>query len=414
MQCRNDLVNIKSLPSFKTRSYNRKASIVLRQPKMTENNNNHLTAEQALDLATRVFLKEWTLLKPDDIAIEKLSGGFSNTIWLISRNDKKSAIEPSQVIIRVGGGNLMREAIKDFCSTTVVEELLIYNEVSKYGCGPKLYGFFGESMVVEYVDCVKLTPSLASTPEILRDVAKCYARYHSMDLPFDRRGFDVLEKMRERISMVPIAKMKSLWNSVKESLKDRINDLQDVDFFLDYPLDKELESLGSIKKRVNSRVVMSHGDSNFLNRLVRKTVTGDELRVIFCDFELSNYCERAYDIGGHFCNYMFQWDQEDQLTGHSLPEVEERRQFLKHYLDETMRLGYIEDFDLTGRDSIDNLMKESGYGILVYHLFILGFMRHSFSTYIQVHPNFANMFRCLINEYVKLKEEFLKTYGEKI
>jgi hypothetical protein len=102
------------------------------------------------------------------------------------------------------------------------------------------------------------------------------------------------------------------------------------------------------------------------------------------------------------------------LTGHSLPEVEERRQFLKHYLDETMRLGYIEDFDLTGRDSIDNLMKESGYGILVYHLFILGFMRHSFSTYIQVHPNFANMFRCLINEYVKLKEEFLKTYGEKI
>ncbi|UJR06664.1 hypothetical protein I4U23_010950 [Adineta vaga] len=372
-----------------------------------------MSPERALDLVTRVFLREWSLLKMDGITVMKLSGGYSNTIWLISRkacNNNSTSDEPHQVIIRVSGGNLMRDSNQGFSPTTEKEEIIITNGASNYGCAPKLYCLCGNSMVVEYIETIKLTPILALEPNIAREIATSLARFHSIDLPLNKRGFNVLKKTKEFIEKVPISQLKSYWNEIKDSIKDKINNFQDIEVFLDWNIIEELEWALLVKDKIKSRIVMSHGDSNFLNLLVRKTEVEGKLQVLLCDFEFSCYCERAFDIGGHFSNYIFQWNEENKLTGHAIPKMDQRREFLIYYLQETKKLNYIHDFDDAGRDSIENVMQEADYGIILYYLYILGLFRRSFDTYIKPHPTFGNLFKIMTDDYKKLKHEFIEKY----
>ncbi|CAF0943871.1 unnamed protein product [Adineta ricciae] len=374
--------------------------------------DNTMSPERALNLVTQVFLNEWSLLRMDDVNVTKLSGGYSNTIWLVSRTtcNKNGSSEPHQVIIKVAGGNVMRDSIQRFCSTNDIEEIIITNGASNNGCGPKLYCLSGNSMVVEYIETIKMTPLLALESNMVREIAKSLAKFHSMNLPLDKRGFNVLKKTQEFIEKVPISRTKSHWEDIKDFVKDKIHNLQDVDDFLDWNIVDELEWALLLKDKIKSRIVMSHGDSNFMNYLLRKTEIEGELRVVLCDFEYSCYCERAFDIGGHFSNFVFQWNEDNKLTGHAIPKIDQRREFLIYYLEETKKLSYIHDFDESGRDSIENVMREADYGVVLYYLFILGLMRYSFDAYIKPHSTFANLYKIMINDYNKLKHKFIEMY----
>lgn len=370
-------------------------------------NEDNMSPETALDLITRVFLQEWTTTSPKDVSVKKITGGFSNTTWLVSRN--QGSKEPSQVIIRQSRG-LVREVIQGFSPTNEVQETLIYNEVSKYGCGPKLFAVFDDFKVIEFIDSETLTPQLASDPIIMKEVAKSMARYHSMDLPIDRRGFGILKKTEELIEKVP--ELYDFWNQAKNSVKDKIRDMKEVEDFLKWDIIKELHTLQEIGVKVNSRVVLIHGDPNFSNRLVRKTAQlPDQLMVLSCDFEFSCYSERAFDIGGHFCNFMFEFSKPGHLSGHAMPDEDDRKLFLKEYLQETKKLKYLRDFDELGRDSLDNIMYEADYGILVYLLFLIGWLRHTFKTYFKDHPSFCDIFSFMINKYEEFKQKFQQKYA---
>jgi thiamine kinase-like enzyme len=132
-------------------------------------------------------------------------------------------------------------------------------------------------MVVEYIETIKLTPLLAAEPNVMREIAMSRARFHSMDLLLDKRGFNVLKKTQEFIEKVPLSQSNSHWNEIKDSVKDKIDNVQDVEVFLDWDIIKELEWALLLRDKIKSRIVMSHGDSNFMNLLVRKTDVEVEL-----------------------------------------------------------------------------------------------------------------------------------------
>jgi ethanolamine kinase len=369
--------------------------------------NNTLYPDQALDFVTRIFRKEWILLKPEEIKVAQLSTGYSNTVWLITRNEAHGQKEPTRLILRVCGGKIMRQKIERFRDTSFSEEVLVYNEVNKYGCGPKVYGIFSKSILMEYVDCVELTPSIASNSDVMQAIAKAMANFHLIDLPFDRRGFNIIKKTKEVIDETHF-ETTSYWKTIRDSMMTSVKNIRDVDDFLDWDIAKELDEGTRIQQKVKSRIVMSHGDSNILNKLLTKSGSPEQLRVLFCDFEFSCYGERAFDIGGHFYHISEKSGRDKIFAGEHV-----KLEFVKHYLQESQRLCYIKDLDQT-TDSIEKLMLELDYGILLYYLFILGWMRYTFSSFVLEYPHFVDETKDLIAGYYKYKETFLRKHGQNL
>ena len=151
--------------------------------------------------------------------------------------------------------------------------------------------------------------------------------------------------------------------------------------------------------------------THYQNLVVNEEPRPGELKVFLLDYELSSYGPRGFDLGAHFFNREFDYDNyETSLSGEEMHTEEERRQFLKHYQDELRRLN-VKDFDDQGLDSIENLLFESYVGALLYHVYF---------TYLAVNlwgeegarqypsaPLFINTFSSI---YIKCKKLAIEKY----
>ena len=96
------------------------------------------------------------------------------------------------------GGNPRGAPIKDkvTINSALVQSLIFY-EQSRRGWGPKLLGLFEDGRVEEFVDCHTLTAEEAFKPDMIKDVAKAFARFNSHKFPFSQEPTDRLEKAME-------------------------------------------------------------------------------------------------------------------------------------------------------------------------------------------------------------------------
>ena len=87
---------------------------------------------------------------------------------------------------------------------------------------------------------------------------------------------------------------------------------------------QELDWVSKLFQKHNCKKTVIHGDSNYLNILVRNGECDGQ--IVLIDYEMTSYGYRGFDIGGHFAERMYCYNQPDtQITGFSVPNDEEQR-----------------------------------------------------------------------------------------
>ena len=314
---------------------------------------------------------------------------------------------PSSLLVKKYGGNVFSEKAEGYLNSSLHQALIFY-EQSVRGWGPKLYGLLEDGRVEEYVDCHTLTPEEAFTPEFSRDIAKAYARFHSLKLPIKKGNPNILLHTEPTI------------NSCKKGTEiflasGKLEDTELIESYkklFEFPIGDEIGWLNCLFEKIKQRTVMCTMDPNYLNRLVRNQKPSDPnaTRVVLIDFDLSKYADRGYDLAGHFVNRMFCWSGKDtKVSGAEYPSEEERVAFLSAYLEEAEEL--FDDFDRNSLDSLENLIQETDVYAMVFCMTLmpLAFMLPSV---LEKEPKMGTFIDPLLNIYSQLKQEFCLKYSQ--
>ena len=314
----------------------------------------------------------------------------------MTKGEDDSSTGPTSIVFKKYGGNFFDRQVKEMGyrrNSSTIQSLIFY-EMSKRAWGPKLYGLIEAGRIEEMVDCHTLTPGEAFTPEFILDVAKAYARFHSLQLPMNRQRFDLLD-----MSLASVDRSKEQLAEFLESKNLAEPDpLMSFKRLHDFPFDEEGKWLQSIRPQIKQRTVLCTMDPNYLNRLVRnqKPSDPDATRTLIIDFDITAYFDRGFDLGGHLVHGMF--------TNRQLRYPSEAvTAFLTAYLDEAEKL--FQNFDSNSLDSLSNLMLECEFNSLAYLITILIFLL-KMHTVLESKPTIWRGIDPMTELYKELKHQF--------
>lgn len=304
-----------------------------------------------------------------------------NTIHKVERTDRMNCKEPNVLIIRSSGAErsaaqhdpAVREEIMKL---TEAEEVLIFNEMTKRKQCPRLIGLIEKGRVEEFRSMHCILPQEVLMPQYMQDIAKAFARMHTLDLPLGKKRWTPFWK---RAAAGYPKRTTQKW------LKALAHELgiECVATTIDYG--EEVEWLIKVQEKYydrRSRRALIQADTHYLNLVVNEHPRQGELNVWLLDYELCSYGPRGLDLGAHFLNRQMLWGDDNlqhaYISGLEQHTHEERIAFLRFYRDELRRL-HLDDFDENGVDSIDNLLFESYVGALLYHCFFnyIAFFRYT-------------------------------------
>ena len=314
---------------------------------------------------------------------------------------------PRKILVKKYGGNIFDNQAKQVLriNPPMIQSLIFY-ENSRCGWGPELYGLFEEGRVEEFVECHTLTGEEAFTPEMSRETARAFARFHSLNVPIAHEHYDTLART---LTFVKEGK-NQLRNFLNNGHLGQSQSLRCFEKLYEFPIEEEAAWVNSIRPKIEQRTVLCTLDPNYLNRLVRneKPKDADAPRVLLIDFDITAYSDRGYDLGGHFINRMFDARAtETFFTGLPYPSELEQRTFLSFYLEEWKKLH--DDPDTSGLDSMDNLMLECDLNALVYLLVMLVLSLTMFSI-VDKKPQVVTFIDPVMPLYKDLKKKFCAKY----
>ena len=145
----------------------------------------------------------------------------------LNNNDKgqneNGTLGPSKVVYKTYAKNL---EVKEINPSWI--QSLVSHELYKHGWGTKMYGAFKNGRIEEFVNCHSLSHEEVLTPEISKDVAKIFARFHSLKSPITK-GNDF--SLKDLISALDLFQedMKKLKKIVESSTIKQIDDLKNAE-----------------------------------------------------------------------------------------------------------------------------------------------------------------------------------------
>jgi choline/ethanolamine kinase len=380
---------------------------------MSSTNTNEITpvlsATDALELISTFFPREWARTNASDVHISKITGGLINTLQHIRRTNT-STLEPPSVLIRQFGleGNF-KEPQGTSIDLSAAQQAVVCWEMSRRGWGPKIYGFFPGGRLKEFVEgSHTLTAAESTRDPVRRDVARAYARLHSLQLPLRRDSF--ANVVRE-LSGSAVRKREGVLRTLLEVEDSSGVVAEFIDVFKSTDWVREFAWVSSLFEKHDCKITITHGDTNYLNILVKDPVDGEsesseKCSAILIDYETVSYSYRSFDIGGHFNERMYSYNQPDsQLTGFAAPDDDEQRSFCEGYLREMRDLGE----DVSSKiDTVHHLLLEANIGRL-YHLLHTTSMCTVYDE-VEVDPLFLSSLVHMMKVYKELKWDFLQSH----
>ncbi|XP_078114087.1 choline kinase alpha isoform X2 [Sander vitreus] len=285
-----------------------------------------LDTQRKAYLWCREFLHgAWKSLAEDDFHIAIIRGGLSNKLFLCSLPDSVDTVwdEPRSILLRLYGAILQG-------AEAMVLESVMFAILAERELGPKLYGIFPQGRLEQYVPSRKLDTCELSEPSISAEVAEKMAKFHGMRMPFNKEPkwlFGTMDKYLNQVMRL---------NFTRESHLRRFNRL------LSYNLPQEMEMLKSLLESTHSPVVFCHNDCQEGNVLLLKgRQSSDKQKLMLIDFEYSSYNYRGFDIGNHFCEWMYDYSCEEfpffKINAHAYPSKAQQLHFIDSYLRESDR-----------------------------------------------------------------------------
>ncbi|XP_060625663.1 choline kinase alpha [Anolis sagrei] len=281
----------------------------------------------------------WRGLREDQIRITPIRGGLSNMLFQCSLPDTIETVadEPRTVLLRLYGAILqMRSCNKGGSgqaqkendlqgAEAVVLESVMFAILAERALGPKLYGIFPQGRLEEFIPSRKLDTEELSLPDISAEIAEKMARFHGMKMPFNKEPkwlFGTMEKYLNQVMRI------------KFTRESRVRKLNKI---LSYNLPQELKTLRSLLEATSSPVVFCHNDCQEGNILLLEgREDSEKQKLMLIDFEYSSYNYRGFDIGNHFCEWMYDYVYEKYpfFKANSLkyPSRKQQLHFISSYL----------------------------------------------------------------------------------
>ena len=364
-----------------------------------------LSAADAIAIIKKYLPHEWSKVNENQVTVQLITGGYVNTVHLVTRSNE-SITEPKQVVVHRSGGGVPVDRGSTTSFACRLDELMVFYASSRCGSAPRLYGMSEELTVQEYFKSHTLTPQDTLDHRILGGLARAYGKFHSLDVPISRtRYLACIDISRSRIAQ--LTQEKERFRSIVSTAQPSFdwNHVFQIDFV------NEFEWMLSISDRIGFRKVLVTGDNNFLNVLVGE----EDDRILLIDYEMTRYDARGFDLGGHFVNRTIKWnDKVNKASGFDILDRQMRRRFLQQYTQEiatSSRNLLKPPYDAEGLDSVDHLMQEVDIGMLSYALsWGLGILSSSDRMVKFENASFCTVCHHLISLYIKLKEQFLQEH----
>ncbi|XP_053320930.1 choline/ethanolamine kinase [Spea bombifrons] len=263
----------------------------------------------------------WRDIEPDQMRVSVVSGGLSNLLYKCSLVDsvRTQSTEPRQVLLRLYGAILQGV-------DSLVQESVMFAILAERSLGPRLYGVFPQGRLEEYIPSRRLVTSELADPEVSSEIAQKMARFHGMEMPFNKMPvwlFSTMDKYMSEISTLSFT---------EDSLMEKFNQLKSLH------LEEEMQSLRLLLESTASPVVFCHNDVQEGNILLLSSHSSPSERLMLIDFEYSSYNYRGFDIGNHFCEWVYNYHHNEwpffksQLDDY--PTKEQQLPFLRSYLAE--------------------------------------------------------------------------------
>uniref|UniRef100_A0A8C7P1E2 ethanolamine kinase n=1 Tax=Oncorhynchus mykiss TaxID=8022 RepID=A0A8C7P1E2_ONCMY len=230
----------------------------------------------------------WKTVTEEDFQISIIRGGLSNKLFLCALPDIQTSVgdEPRNVLLRLYGAILQG-------AEAMVLESVMFAILAERELGPKLFGIFPQGRLEQFVPSRKLDTDELSMPSISAEIAEKMAKFHGMRMPFNKEP-------------------KWLFGTIDKSLLDSSH----------------------------SPVVFCHNDCQEGNILLLSGCEGsDRQKLMLIDFEYSSYNYRGFDIGNHFCEWMYDYTNDKfpffHVNSNNYPTKAQQLHFIGSYLSET-------------------------------------------------------------------------------
>ncbi|NWR60840.1 CHKA kinase, partial [Bucorvus abyssinicus] len=266
-------------------------------------------------------------------------GGLSNMLFQCSLPDTTETVadEPRKVLLRLYGAILqMRSCNKGESvqsqkendlqgAEAMVLESVMFAILAERALGPKLYGIFPQGRLEEFIPSRKLSTEELSLPDISAEIAEKMARFHGMKMPFNKEPkwlFGTMEKYLNQVLRIKFT---------RECRTRKLNKL------LSYNLPQEMKNLRAMLEATPSPVVFCHNDCQEGNVLLLEGRENSEnQKLMLIDFEYSSYNYRGFDIGNHFCEWMYDYTYEKypffKASVLKYPSKKQQLHFISSYL----------------------------------------------------------------------------------
>uniref|UniRef100_A0A2R9BJN2 Ethanolamine kinase n=1 Tax=Pan paniscus TaxID=9597 RepID=A0A2R9BJN2_PANPA len=248
-------------------------------------------------------------------------GGLSNMLFQCSLPDTTATLgdEPRKVLLRLYG------AILQMGAEAMVLESVMFAILAERSLGPKLYGIFPQGRLEQFIPSRRLDTEELSLPDISAEIAEKMATFHGMKMPFNKEPkwlFGTMEKYLKEVLRI------------KFTEESRIKKLHKL---LSYNLPLELENLRSLLESTPSPVVFCHNDCQEGNILLLEgRENSEKQKLMLIDFEYSSYNYRGFDIGNHFCEWMYDYSYEKypffRANIRKYPTKKQQLHFISSYL----------------------------------------------------------------------------------
>ncbi|XP_078409279.1 choline/ethanolamine kinase [Cetorhinus maximus] len=264
----------------------------------------------------------WKLITVEEFQISVISGGLSNLLYLCSLPDHVLSVgdEPRRVLLRVYG------AILQGVDSLILESVM-FAVLAERALGPRLYGVFPQGRLEQYIPSRRLLTEELAFPDFSAEIAVKMSRFHGMVMPFNKEPkwlFETMDRYLKQIMGLTF---------IRETHVKKFNKLKS------FNLPAELASLRSLLEATWSPVVFCHNDvqeGNILYLAGHDSSSTEKLMLI--DFEYSSYNYRGFDIGNHFCEWMYDYTYDQwpffKASMEKYPNRQQQLHFIRHYLSE--------------------------------------------------------------------------------
>lgn len=281
----------------------------------------------------------WRGLREDQFHISVIRGGLSNMLFQCSLPDTVATVgdEPRKVLLRLYGAILKMRSCNEEGSEqaqnenefqgaeAMVLESVMFAILAERSLGPKLYGIFPQGRLEQFIPSRRLDTEELSLPAISAEIAEKMATFHGMKMPFNKEPkwlFGTMEKYLNQVLRIKFP------GETKAKQLHR---------FLGYNLPLELKNLRSLLESTPSPVVFCHNDCQEGNILLLEgREKSENQRLMLIDFEYSSYNYRGFDIGNHFCEWMYDYTYEKypffRADALQFPTRRQQLHFISSYL----------------------------------------------------------------------------------